>query len=66
MTSVFHEDYVNTGMTAEEILKQEAMSMIVRAMLYIKARRPYEYGTIELLQDRVDAFHGERAARTVN
>lgn len=59
-------DYLSTAMTLEQQQQQEAFSMLVRALLYLKFRRPNEQYTLEFLQDRIDAMEGERRAKLIN
>ena len=47
-------------------MEYEVISMLARARLYIKDRRPYETNTLEILQDLIDVAEGARRAKLIN
>lgn len=59
-------DYLGLAMTPEQIEWDNTIVFLTRALLYVKGRRPYEYPTLEIFQDRIDAMEGERRAKLIN
>jgi len=59
-------DYLRLTMTPEELEQQEVIGILRRAKMYIQIRRPYEYDTIEVLIDLLDAIEGARRAKLIN
>ena len=47
-------------------MEYEVISMLARARLYIKDRRPQEDVTLEILQDLIDVAEGARRAKLIN
>jgi hypothetical protein len=58
-------DYVLLGATEEDLQNNMVEGILARVLDYVKDRRPWDYQTHEIIQDRIDAREGARRAKRI-
>ena len=59
-------DYILLGCNDEELENLMTIRILERALKYLRERKPYEYNSHEIIQDRIDAREGARRAKLIN